>query len=290
MTASTGAYCPNCGTANDPGTRFCASCGRAMTPTAAAAPLPPTTSITALLTQVAEERTGFLAAGVVVVVCAVLALVAWYPLGLPSKLIRDEILPNAVCTGTQEGTTAMYFCSAKVGMLQIVGPVIMMVLVFVFRKQLKAQLDKIAPDLPPEARFLFAPIIATLAFTLSWSGFHYHTSGQSGILPQTIFPAAVGLFTFSVARWGADWQRKLTGFFDFREGIPTFLRFVLVIGVPVLLSFLLTHQKYVSHTALKEQVVVLVALTVGFLMLAPRSGDVLAGMGQALTVRTPARQ
>jgi phosphate starvation-inducible membrane PsiE len=75
----------------------------------------------------------------------------------------------------------------------------------------------------------------------------------------------------------------LTGFFDFRDAFPVPIRLLAVIAVPALLAFLITNQESVSDTALKEQFVVLVALAMGFLMMAPRSGDALTGMGQTLT-------
>jgi hypothetical protein len=239
-------------------------------------------SIGTFLTQVGQEKSGFLAAGVVVVVCAVLSAAGWYPLSLPSRLIR-EILPDWDCVGKTPKTTEMYVCSVKVGALQIVGPLAMMAVVFVFRAWLKAWLDRMSPSLPNEARFLFAPAIATLAFTIAWAGLHYKTTGQSGILPQVMFPALVGLFTYSVARWGPGLQRSLAGFFDFRDAFPVPIRLVAVIAVPALLAYLITNQERVSDTALKEQFVVLDALAMGFLMMAPRSGDALTGMGQTLT-------
>jgi hypothetical protein len=235
-----------------------------------------------MLASIGGEQNGLLAAGFVIIVCVVLAVVTWYPLSLPSRVIRDDILPDWTCTSETPQTTGMYICSAKVGMLQVAGPLLMMGLIFVFRNQLKARLDKLAPSLPPEGRFLFAPVIATLVFTLSWAGFHFDTADQTGILPQRVFPALVGFTTFGFARWGPDLQRALRGFFDFRDTLPMALRLAVLIGIPLLFSYLLTNQERVSQTATKEQVVVILALALGFLMLAPRTGDALAGMGQVL--------
>ena len=282
--------CLSCGTALEPGQAFCPSCGTAVAPQPSAAPVGPDAtastqptkqSLTDFLVSVGSEKTGIMAAVVVFVVCLALAYATWWPLSQPSKAIRD-ILPNATCTGKTPGTTSMYICSAKVGALQVVGPVVMMGLVYVFRRQIKAWLNKTLPSMPEEGRFLFAPVIATLAFTLSWAGFHYDTADLNGLLPQRMFPVVIAIFTFGVARWGPALQRSFAGFFAWRDTFPVAARLAVLIGVPILLSYLITNQDRVSDTATKEQEVVIVALALGFLMLAPRQGNVLAGMGQTV--------
>ena len=90
---------------------------------------------------------------------------------------------------------------------------------------------------------------------------------------------------YSVARWGSDLQRLFAGFFEFRDGFAKPVRFAVLILVPILLSYLITNQDRVSQTATKEQVVVIVALSLGFLMLAPREGDAMAGMSEQVGLK-----
>jgi hypothetical protein len=278
--------CPACGAAIAVESKFCPACGASLLTVETPPAMPPAPAgeqktMGEFLASIGQERSGLLAAAVVFIVCAVLSVAGWYPFSLPSRLVA-EALPDADCTSETPGSTGMYLCSLKVGALQAVTPVAMLVLVFVFRSQIKAWLDRFSPSLPQEGRFLFAPVLATLAFLLSWAGLHFDTGEANGILPQRIFPAVIGLFTYSVARWGPDLQRSFDGFLEGRDRFPKLLRIAAVIVIPLVLSYVITNQDRVSQTALKEQVVVLVALATGFLMLAPRTGDVLAGMGRAI--------
>jgi hypothetical protein len=239
--------CPACGSPAEPGMAFCSNCGASLTEAAPAAASNATQSAAAsgeprqqqtigeFLGQIGGEKSGIAGLVAVIVVCALLSLVLWTPFAEPAKLIRD-VLPDDTCVGKQVKSTEMYLCSAKIGMYQVAGPVILMIIVFIFRMPIKAWVDKVSPNLPPEGRFLFAPVIATAAFTLSWAGFHADTASLTGILPQRIFPVVVGVFTYSVSRWGSDLQRMFAGFFDFRDGFAKPVRIAVLILVPIVLS------------------------------------------------------
>jgi len=222
-------------------------------------------------------------------------LLLWTPLGLPSEMLRSVIAqPTNICRGgfevfAQAGTPKMYFCSAGVGLLTMAGPLLLIVAAFYFRKTLSALVRRYARLLPTEAQFLVAPLLATLLFAMSWSGSHFSTGNGMGIMPQTLFPAVIGLFTFAVGRWGPDAQRRLAPFFDLRDRYPMRLRIAAAIVVPIALSLIITAETRVSNTAFKEQLVVLVGLVSGFLALSPRSGNVLAGVAQQVVSLRPVR-
>jgi len=65
------------------------------------------------------------------------------------------------------------------------------------------------------------------------------------------------------------------------------VRLIVLVVAPMVLSYIITNQDRVSQTATKEQVVVLFALSLGFLMLAPRSGDAMAGMSEQVGLKRP---
>jgi hypothetical protein len=191
-------------------------------------------------------------------------------------MIIRMLTPTVTCTGMAPGSPGMYLCSAMVGLMVMIGPIILMAAIIFLRPFINKYVKIMAPMIPGGIRFLMAPIIATMIFELAWTGSHLNTSFQSGILPQLIFPAVVGVFAFVVERFGPFFQRSLTSFFDFRDRYPGWLRLVVAILIPILISLVITLQERVSMEAFKEQFIVLVSLTVGYLAMAPRAGGLLA--------------
>jgi hypothetical protein len=219
------------------------------------------------------DRSGALAMLVVLLAGVVLAYVLWVPFAQPTKIVND-IIGDKNCAAKLPGTSEMRTCAATVAAWKMVGPLVIGVLVFVFRKRLAKGVQKLATALHPGGRPLVAPLLATLLFLLVWAGSHATTGGQSGILPQKAFPAIIGVYTYAVVRYGPTLQGKLAGFFAKRERIPFVLRIVITVAVPTAVSLLITNQDRVSDTAMKEQFVVLIGLVLAYLMLSPKSGDI----------------
>jgi hypothetical protein len=158
-----------------------------------------------------------------------------------------------------------------------------MLLVVLFRAPLLRLLNDLVGKLAPGGRFLVAPLLATVVFTMSWASIYYTSSAQAGFVPQTLFPAVVGLYTFALARWGGLIRRILgDAYFGWRDRYPFWLRLAVAIGVPVVLSLTLTAGQYVPNAALTAQFVVLVALLCGYLATVPRRDDPLAEVRRAI--------
>ncbi|MBI4318814.1 MAG: zinc ribbon domain-containing protein [Chloroflexi bacterium] len=294
-----GSTCASCGAALAEGVSHCGQCGApvgsAAGPASSSASVatPPAVqpgpgfvegTLAPFLRSVNREPTGLAAAGVVFVVGALVSLLGWWPLGLPARTI-NAFVPQGNCVGVVPGSFAMYVCSMKVAALSVFGPVGLMVLLIVMRQTVTAWLKTLMPRLHTEARFLVGPVAATALFTMAWAGVHDAAPGRSGLLPQNVFPAVVGLFTFAVGRYGPAVQRALGAFFDFRDRFPRWMRFVAAMLVPLALSLIITYQQRVSQETLKEQVIVLVALATSYLALAPRAGDLLAGVREMVKKR-----
>jgi len=267
-------YCSKCGTENAVGEPKCKSCGNELTKQSG--------TIMSFLHAANQDTSGVKAAVIIFIFCALLSLIGWFPLGLPTRLIRAIIPVDITCTNMQPGSFQMYICSAGVGLLTIAVPILLMLIIFLLRKPLTKWVQQLIPKLPEESRFLVMPAFATIIFIIAWSGAHKDTGSQWGILPQMVFPAVIGLFTYSVTRYGPRLQLGLKPFFDTRDKFPKFLRFLIVMAVPIVISLVITAQERVSQEALKEQFVVLVTLITGFLVMAPRSGDIMAGAQKAL--------
>ncbi|MBN1152228.1 MAG: hypothetical protein JXA58_03365 [Dehalococcoidia bacterium] len=277
--------CATCGKRNQQGNVFCAFCGATLSDSPGAAPAPgvasgprtfPSTGIQAegpsLLVQIAA----------VFGVCALVSLVFGRVLGLPAQIIRG-ILPTGTCTNEVPGTFGMYLCSMKVGMVTVVGPILIMVVIFLLRKPLFAAVPMANERIPSRWQFLLPPVVAAAAFTMSWAGYHVQTWNKTGIMPHSVFPAVIGLFTYAVARFGPEIAHTFESYFHVRDGIPRFLRYVLVIAVPLTVALIITFEERVSNEALKEQFIVLVGLIVAYLLVSPRpdTGPLGAAVGAA---------
>ena len=201
--------------------------------------------------------------------CALFSLIFGRVLGLPAQAIK-AMLPAGTCTNEVPGTLGMYLCSMKVGLMTVAGPILVMVIIFLLRKPLSATIPRVNRRLPAQWHFVLPPLIATMAFAMSWAGYHVQTWNTVGIVPHSVFPAAIGLFTYGMARFGPELGRTLESFFRSRDRVPRFLRYVLVIAIPLAVSLVITYQERVSNEAVKEQFVVLVGLAMAYLLLAPR--------------------
>ena len=277
--------CPSCERDNLPDSRLCSYCGTALSDDAPQTSSQAQDGSTMSASQsVSQGQSEWKTVGMVFAVCAVISLVGWYPLSLPSRGIRAliDMINIAGCADLRPGSVAMYLCSAKIGLMAMAAPLVLIVIIFLLRKPLAAWVQRLTPKLPEKTRYLVAPALATIIFTIAWSGAHLLTVTQWGILPQIIFPSVIGLFTYSVAHFGPRLQQPLEGFFNFREKIPNWLRMVTVFAVPMLIAIMITAQATVAMGALKEQFVVLVALTMGYLMMTPRSGDLMSRVRQII--------
>lgn len=223
---------------------------------------PPTTGgLRALL----HEPTGLLGAAIVGIACLALSLLLWSLMSQPAKAITDAI-PAASCQTNGSGSAAS-LCRAQVTATPLLAPLALLLLAFIFRKALGAGVRAIGRRLP-EMGLLLPPVIATVVFMLAWAGAHASNSREQGLIPQITFPAAVGLLTYAVARWGSVVYASLGSAFDVRDKVSVLLRFLVAIAVPIAMSLWLAGGA--RSSAFNEQVVVLAGIIVSFLVVAPR--------------------
>ncbi len=213
---------------------------------------------------------------IVLVVCAAASLIAWFPLGLPPRLLRWLLAEGSrgilsLSPGCGQ-PAASYVCSFEAGALAVFPAIVFSVVLFLMRKQLTRWLRLLlAPRLPGNRRFLVAPVIATLAFVLSWSYVHAASPFKFGLAPQVVFPVFVGLFTFATAQYGTSLARSASRLLDARDKLPVWVRVVAVILISLLVSIALMSQRPVTFLDLKQQLIVLLSLVIGYAALMPRA-------------------
>ena len=228
--------------------------------------------------QLAKPGNGLLAGAVALGAGAAVSYLLWPLLAIPGKVLKDAI-PRGNCTGETPGSSGMYFCSVKAGTLTALGPFITVVVALVFRQPLAGLVRKLTRTLPSNSNVLVTPVMATAMFTMTFAAIHDKTADQSGLVPQRMFPALVGLFTFAASRVAPTVSNRYGAAIDRRNSIPVAARVVLALAVPLVASYMLTNQERVSDTALKEQTIALLTLGTSYAALVPRDGDFL-GAGQ----------
>lgn len=209
--------------------------------------------------------------------CAAISVIGWLPLSVPPRILHS-ILPQGSASSLGVGmacrsspTSASYICSLQAGVAWILPAVLCTLVLFLLRKQLAQSLRVLlGPRLPQNVRFLLGPAIATLGFTMTWGYVHAANPYQYGLVPEVLFPAIIGLFTFATAQYGASIAQSAPRLFDARDRLPFWIRLGAVIVIPTIVSIVLMSQRPVTLIDLKQQLIVLVSLAIGFIALMPR--------------------
>jgi hypothetical protein len=220
-----------------------------------------------------NDRTGRRALLDVVVACVVIAILGWFPLGVLPNTVT-ELFGRPTCI-EQAGSIVLYLCSAKVGLVALVGPLAILLVATLYREHLARAIRRGVSRAPAESRFLIAPMVATALFTASWAGAHWDSPFVFGLVPEVLFPAAAGLFAYLVGRYDANIQRRLATLLEWRDRYPRRVRFIGALVIPLVVSLLLTLGEPVVLAPIKEQLVVALGLGCGYLALVPRHGALL---------------
>jgi hypothetical protein len=274
--------CSKCGKQNADRVKFCTACGTPLQNIANVAQKQPSSPPNINSSKKLPVTTILIQIVIVFVICALIPFLLGTILGKPAVLLKG-ILPQWTCIGLVEGSPAMYLCSMKVGLMTMLPPILIMIVIFIFSKVLNKGANALNNKLPQNAQFVLPAVLATVIFTLAWAGYHAATWGDKGIVPHKIFPAFVGLFTYSVIQFGPAVQNSMASFFRSRDKIPVFFRYLLVLAIPMAIALLITKQAYVSQEALKEQFVVLVGLVIAYLLVSPRAKSAPAGLTPSST-------
>jgi len=229
---------------------------------------------------------------VVLLVGLAVTSLLWTPLSWPARTLNtmvttvfEAVTPWTVtnCIEHTVGTWQMGVCSAVVGLFAVMGPLLIVLIMFVFRRQVTGAMKGGLAKVPPAIAYVVAPLIAVIIFTIGWAGVHFETEFLVGFVSNRHFPGFIGLFTYVTVQWGGWIHARITGALALRDRIPMWGRFVLTFAVPLALGIMLTRQDRVTDVAMKEQFVVVVAVAAGWFLLAPRMDRKgAAAIGQAL--------
>jgi hypothetical protein len=228
------------------------------------------------LALVRDEPTGLAGAAIVFVLALLLTRLLWTPLAWPAGVVSSMVsrfTPTTCAMFGPANVVSDQACGFVLGSLTVLGAVLAMVGLVLVRIPLRRLLGAPFSLLPETLAFLGPPLIAALAFTAGWAGVQYHFPERNGIVTDATFPAVVGLLAYALVRYGPWLRSAVEPLMGWRDGLSSRQRIGVVILVPVLVSIAGTP---IFRTPVRDQVSVIVAIVVAFLILAPpavRGGD-----------------
>ena len=223
------------------------------------------------LDLVNTEPTGLAGAAIVAVLAYVVTRLFWTPLSWPASLVNQFVAvatPSSCSFMGPENILSDNACGTILAALTLIGAIVASLGVLLVRLPIRRVLTALFSDLPDGLRFLGVPLLATVLFTVGWAGVQYHFPERPGIVADGSFPAVVGLLTYAFARYGPLAQEYGSAAFAWRDGLATRQRLGVVLLTPVVFSLAATP---LLHTPVRDQATVMVAMTIGYLLMAPRT-------------------
>jgi hypothetical protein len=222
---------------------------------------------------VGRDPTGLVGAAAVFVVAYVVTRLFWTPLSWPASIV-NSVVASATPTSCDflgpQNVLSDNACGTVLAVLTVMGAVAAMLAVLLIRVPLRRTLGALFGVVPSGLGFLGAPLLATILFTIGWAGVQYHFPERPGIVADGTFPAVVGLLTYALATYGPRLEGPAASVFDWRDGFDARRRMGVVLLLPVVFSLVATP---LLHTPVRDQSTVIVAMLVGYVLLAPRGAN-----------------
>lgn len=225
-----------------------------------------------VLRTAAGDPTG-LVAGALIFVAAWLTVAAlWDMLATPPRLINGLVatVTPRTCAPFGRGGLSDTACGLVLGLLTVVGALVAMALGVLVRVPLRGILATVFGWLPREAGFLGSPLLATALFTMGWAGVQFHARERPGLVSDGTFPAVFGVATYALARTWPALSGRAGSLLALRAAFAPRLKWILVAGAPIAISIVGT---YLWNPPVRDQIVALVGLVVGFVLLTPAPGS-----------------
>ena len=160
----------------------------------------------------------------------------------------------------------MYLCSARVAVLAVLGPILVVVAGIVLRRPLGRLGRAAGARLPSSSRFLVAPLLATTLFTMAWSGLQPVTATAWTV---RAFPGVVGAAAFLMVALRPVLTARFAGALRVRDRIPAPVRVLVALAIPIWYAFQATNADVVYEPTGTQQAVVMLSLVTAFLALVP---------------------
>jgi len=202
----------------------------------------------------------------VISTCIVVSAIVWIPVSFAARVIGGILQ----CSPTENGALTRYACAGKSAAINLILPIAIALILFLVRKRLASSAARCLQRVPLQLRPLVGPALATLLFAAFWAWNHYSTPFMMGILPQIVFPAAIGTFTYVSKRQNQQTRQRSAPLSWFNDRIPKTMRIVLIAAATISLSWAFGLQRLITGVPLQQQILVLVGLALSYVALSPR--------------------
>lgn len=238
--------------------------------------------VRAFLRRAHEERFGWMEGLVTLVAVAAVNAAAWWPLQYPPRWIGELVGIFAPTSCAQYGGVAWKYavCGWGLAAFALSGTFIVAGLVFAFRRTLRRALFRVAKLLPPESRFLWAPVVATLVFTMVWASIPFHGFTRPGLVWDGFFPTVVGILTWALLRYRRTVFRRMPRLMAMRDRLPEVAKYALAFGLVIAASWAITEwltplpifekRWWELYPPARDQLLAVFSLLVTFALWAPR--------------------
>lgn len=236
-------------------------------PERAADPLGPATQLVFLLQATAVAGFGGL-----------IGYLGWDSLAVPTReltvFVSDAISVDPARTDRSrcaaDGSIEAISCFAQSAGWSLLGVVVVIGALVSVRAPLMAIFRRIVNLLPTLVGPVLTALLATTVFAMSYANIH----SQPGLLADgfiaiELFPAVVGLATFLITSLASSHSALISAIFRTRDLIPTFIRVVVVVAVPILASLLIADDLAGLSSIAQEQVVITASTVVGAIAFVP---------------------
>lgn len=198
----------------------------------------------------------------------IVVTVLWDVLALVPRTINGVVVavtPKTCAAFGRPGLVSDTVCGTLIAALTVIGALTSMLLAILLRIPIRRILATVFGWLPRDAAFLGPPLLATALFTMGWAGVQYHFRERPGLVSDGLFPVVFGLAVLVLVRaWPA--VAREGSLIAWRERLAPRVRWLVVAGVPIVLALVGTP---LLAAPVRDQVVALAALVVGYAMLAP---------------------
>lgn len=238
--------------------------------------------VRAFLRRATDSPFGWMEALVVLIAVAAVNAASWWPLQYPPRWIGNVVGLFAPTSCSQYAFDSWQYdvCGWGLAAFALSGTFVVAGVLFAFRRVIRRGLFRVAKLLPPESRFLWAPIVATLVFTMAWASIPFHAFTRQGIVWDGFFPTVIGFLTWALLRYRRPVFRLMPRLLAWRDRIPEIGKYAIAFALVIAAAWAITEyltplpifekRWWELYPPQRDQLLAVLSLLVTYALWAPR--------------------